>query len=370
MAKSTRQRHTESIFQSALELDATERAAFLERACAGDEDLRREVESLLVAFEQAGSFLQDPAAMVMAESMAADATDSGPSLKQHVRRTRISSPFFWSVIAASAVILGCYILGALMIARYGGLVAKIGWSAEQHGDQWRVSEIARSGPAYGRLETGDVVLAVDGDERARNIGPFPDLLQRNLLRFHAANPAGGTYTLRVRRGQRVLEVEMPLPVHRAPGLLTRTLSLLAASLAFYVVGTLVGLLRPRDPVPQMLVKSSLASALTLLAMALTPASQFAQGHERYLLLATFLIYPFHLLLGYSFFHRLVVIGEQTRPFWEYLERGLWILGWIVFIFRGIVLAISWTEFATAMDWAANHTLLYFVISAFATASQR
>lgn len=253
MAEPSRRRQTESIFQSALQLDATERAAFLDRACAGNKDLREEVESLLGALDQAGSFLQDPAAGIIAESMAADATHSWPSLKQPLRIKRTSSPFFWSVIAASAVILGGYILGALMIARYGGLVAEIGWSAERHGEQWRVSEIAPSGPAYGRLESGDVVLAIDGDERAGRIGPFPDLLQRNLLRFHSMNPAGGTYTARITRGQRVLEVEMPLPVHHAPGLLTRSLSLLAASLAFYVVGTLVGLLRG-SPRPRLFVR--------------------------------------------------------------------------------------------------------------------
>ncbi len=56
----------EEILDAALELPAGERAAYLERACAGDEALRREVDALLAADEAAdraaGGFLERPAA--------------------------------------------------------------------------------------------------------------------------------------------------------------------------------------------------------------------------------------------------------------------------------------------------------------------
>ena len=49
----------EQIFASASEmLDAGERSRYLERACAGDEQLYREVQSLLAALDQAGRFLE------------------------------------------------------------------------------------------------------------------------------------------------------------------------------------------------------------------------------------------------------------------------------------------------------------------------
>jgi serine/threonine-protein kinase len=52
---------TESIFFAALEkAAAAERAAFLDEACAGDEDLRRRVERLLAAYPKAGGFLEQP----------------------------------------------------------------------------------------------------------------------------------------------------------------------------------------------------------------------------------------------------------------------------------------------------------------------
>src|SRR6185295_15618114 len=52
----------ETLFAAALEKDdLAERAAFLVSACGGDERLRRNVEELLHAYDQAGGFLEKPA---------------------------------------------------------------------------------------------------------------------------------------------------------------------------------------------------------------------------------------------------------------------------------------------------------------------
>ena len=51
-----------AILNGALELDAGERPAYLDRASAGDAALRRRVEELLRAHEQAENFLQAPPA--------------------------------------------------------------------------------------------------------------------------------------------------------------------------------------------------------------------------------------------------------------------------------------------------------------------
>lgn len=46
------------LWDDALDVEPDERAAFLDKACAGDQALRREVESLLAAHQQAGSFIE------------------------------------------------------------------------------------------------------------------------------------------------------------------------------------------------------------------------------------------------------------------------------------------------------------------------
>jgi WD40 repeat protein/tRNA A-37 threonylcarbamoyl transferase component Bud32 len=50
-----------AVFSAARRLPAGKRAAYLDEACAGDATLRQRVEELLLASEEAGGFLQDPA---------------------------------------------------------------------------------------------------------------------------------------------------------------------------------------------------------------------------------------------------------------------------------------------------------------------
>src|SRR5438045_4413286 len=54
-----RWKQIESIFEQALELEANERAAFVQKSCTGDEELRREVEPLLESHASAGGFIDD-----------------------------------------------------------------------------------------------------------------------------------------------------------------------------------------------------------------------------------------------------------------------------------------------------------------------
>jgi len=60
----------ERIYHAARELDGSERAAFLTKACAGDAVLRSQVELLLAQAERAADFLETPAIEVAAEVIA------------------------------------------------------------------------------------------------------------------------------------------------------------------------------------------------------------------------------------------------------------------------------------------------------------
>ena len=60
------------LYQSALEEEKSRRAAFLERACAGDEALRRAVDLLLTQHEKEDNFLEAPALEVAAKGIAQD----------------------------------------------------------------------------------------------------------------------------------------------------------------------------------------------------------------------------------------------------------------------------------------------------------
>ena len=58
-----RWQRAKDVFQAALDRAPEARAAFLAEACAGDDELRRDVESLLAAHDGAGRFLSNPAAL-------------------------------------------------------------------------------------------------------------------------------------------------------------------------------------------------------------------------------------------------------------------------------------------------------------------
>ena len=65
-----RWRQVEQIYHSTLEREESQRSSFLKEACAGDEELRREVESLLAHKDQAESFIEVPALEAAAKGLA------------------------------------------------------------------------------------------------------------------------------------------------------------------------------------------------------------------------------------------------------------------------------------------------------------
>src|SRR5580698_9106016 len=66
---SDRWKQVDSLLQAVLERPPDVRAEFLRQACAGDQDLEREVRSLLASDEQIGSFLDSPAMELAARDL-------------------------------------------------------------------------------------------------------------------------------------------------------------------------------------------------------------------------------------------------------------------------------------------------------------
>ena len=55
------------VFTEALKVPVPERATYLERVCAGDENLRPSVEALMSAHDRLGNFLEEPPTGVSVE---------------------------------------------------------------------------------------------------------------------------------------------------------------------------------------------------------------------------------------------------------------------------------------------------------------
>ena len=71
-----RWQQVERLYQAALELEASQQRAFLKQACGGDEELLREVGSLLTSHEQGEGFIETPALEVAAKALANKQTQS------------------------------------------------------------------------------------------------------------------------------------------------------------------------------------------------------------------------------------------------------------------------------------------------------
>ncbi len=65
-----RWKQVESIYHAAVEREPESREAFLDEACAGDEELRREVASLLDYDNSPASFIEAPVLEIVARELA------------------------------------------------------------------------------------------------------------------------------------------------------------------------------------------------------------------------------------------------------------------------------------------------------------
>jgi serine/threonine protein kinase/TolB-like protein len=81
--KNERWQQVERLYHSALTKHPSERSGFLVEVCAGDEELRREVESLLAYEDRAETFIESPALDVAARMMAGE----------HSRTVRVGESF-------------------------------------------------------------------------------------------------------------------------------------------------------------------------------------------------------------------------------------------------------------------------------------
>jgi serine/threonine protein kinase len=75
------------LFHSALECETEKREAFVAEACQGDDDLRRELKSMIDHHEQADSFIESPAYAIHAETLVAD--DEGTLVGQSLGPYRV-----------------------------------------------------------------------------------------------------------------------------------------------------------------------------------------------------------------------------------------------------------------------------------------
>jgi hypothetical protein len=84
-------------------------------------------------------------------------------------RARSRPLFFRIVVLLGAAMLGAYLFTGAMIWRYGTSTKDWGWSLGRRDGQWIVGQVDSQGPAAGKLQAGDVILAINDDPGIRRI---------------------------------------------------------------------------------------------------------------------------------------------------------------------------------------------------------
>ena len=141
MKPSERWQQVEKLFHIALELEPTQRAAYLAEACATDPELRAEIESLIAAHQREGSFIDSPAYETTVELTATNQADS--RLGQSVGR--------YSIVA----LLGKGAMGEVYLAQDSSLPRKVAvkfLSAETLSDPQAQKRLIREAQATATLD--------------------------------------------------------------------------------------------------------------------------------------------------------------------------------------------------------------------------
>ena len=321
---SERWQQIEILYSEALKRDLPARAAFLQQACAGDNGLRKELESLLAEAEDASGFLSSPQFESALRSIL-ESTRAGDAPEPQARRP----PFFWFAIAAGIALLAFYICSGLVLLRNRGAKAS-GWWESSHSIMGTiVSKVDVSGPAAGILVKGDRILAFNGDFRAAKVGV--DIFEQFVR-------PGSDYTLRVdRHGETHDYAFRMLAWHGDP---SEVITFVLQSLVLCASGLALGLLKPADRLAQLGCAAQLLLAVRAMATPLWFNSGTPLDLEFILNQIASLTNPGLLAVSYHFFLR---VNAAAAP--EFVWRAI---RSVLYSVTGALLASQLVFFAASM----------------------
>ena len=281
--------------------------------------------------------------------------------------------FFWLVLLTCVVYAGLFAFTVYAVARYYGVEKAPGWSVTRNdGKAWYVSGVDESGPAAGRIQVGDRLLAINGDERRAVIGWFQWVFV----------DVGKSYSVDLDRNGQRISVELPMAL--VPGQRLTPIYALVG-LAFFICGAALALLRPQDPQVRLAGAFLMSVGFVTLMMTLQSTFTFLVGWERKV---HYLVVPLSIWimpLSYHFFSRFPVWrspGLAWRTIQWLLYAVFILVIWPAFgiiIYLGVGVSDAATQFMvahpslymTACQIAgrpfAVYTIVCFVLSLVVTA---
>ena len=205
------------------------------------------------------------------------------------------------------------------------------------------------GPAAGKLQSGDRILAVDGDRRASLIYPLEGL--RGL-------EPGDSYSVEILRNDVREGYELTVAKYVDPDWKLTAAAMLALSLAFFTLGFTLALAKPEDRLARLASLIGFLIAFQFLRLAIAPAMVFEDGPLATALGALAFVYPWHYVTGYRFAVNFPARGESRWPL-----RGLhaalpvWaLLIWIAMLLPSVVPMLDTEPRLALAGWLAGTPL--------------
>ncbi len=158
------------IYNSVLEQESGRRTDFLREACADDESLQSEVESMLANQAEAADFLESPALCAEARALAGEYQDNSNGRGQTDTPGTCNQSWIHVSLHSLKQLWWLYLLAAIFIAdcvlrTYCSFLGPRGFEIATRWEQnHRVVAVVRPGSAADRagLKPGDAILALDG----------------------------------------------------------------------------------------------------------------------------------------------------------------------------------------------------------------
>ncbi|MBI4746947.1 MAG: protein kinase [Acidobacteria bacterium] len=258
----------ERLCQSALDLNPENRTVFLAKECGDDLWLRQKVEQLLAFESEAEDFIESPPGDVAAEVVAQPVVSS-PSPGHRTSAKPAKPIFFWGICGFGIILAGYFIFAAVQLYRLGPLQLETGWSAvEQPKGCWQVSQVDPQGPAAGKLQTGDQLVAINREPRVATYGP-------GYLRW--VQPFGGPYTIRVIQNGEEKEFSLTSKLTRTHQISPLLVMQFLIGVVFLGVGLSIGTLKPDGFSARLGSITLLVAAITFLKNTLSTKMFFLQG---------------------------------------------------------------------------------------------
>ena len=221
--------------------------------------------------------------------------------------------FFWFVLVSSAILLCVFPFQLYEILHFGDNLASPGWFASASPSGWTVERVVKSGPAAGKLQRGDKLLAINGDARAARVGP-------RWFLAHAG--PGDSYTVEVQRGPNRVALELRMASVHVPDQRLWGSIQVCVALIFLVIGAMVGLAKPDEASGRNAFISSLLAAMFLLSIASAVMYQAGlKGWPLWITLVMDCAFGIHYLYGYFFYSRFPQHVAGTR-LWTLLDYSL------------------------------------------------